>query len=245
MQQVRCYEFCRGEPAVFSEIYLPKKSVYQGRLYDTLTRGFDIDNIKEHFIKKESKIKELLRRYNRLVGYDRAFIDEFPRVFFGYSMYEVDGVFYDIDKGITAKEHTRIVEERTQIIRIIFKPDMNELDRLFNKVIPDDAVDKDEFLKILARTYLSHSSSSLETFFEDEEKMRLYQEVFKYLQKWTDYTGLFMFGYLIYEISELILSLFRGDKIGKVEDVIWVTSLWNLSVNRIVPQIEEGNACSC
>src|SRR4051794_20175040 len=93
------YRFCTSEPGIFVEIYLPKKSYFQGILYDTLIKGFNVENVKDHFRdpKKEQNIKRLLEDYpgahSQYLEYNSETIDRFPSLFFGYSMYEVDGVF--------------------------------------------------------------------------------------------------------------------------------------------------------
>src|ERR1051325_4316037 len=131
------YQFFPSEPSVFMEIYLPKKANFQGTLYETLTQGFNLAILKAHFSDpdKQIKIKNLLDRYYSISQYNQQIIDDFLPVFFGYSMYEVDGVFYSDKKGI--------IEERVQAIRIIFKPDY---DYLFKNFIlkEDDKVNKEE-----------------------------------------------------------------------------------------------------
>ena len=39
-----------SEPGIYVELYLPKKSKYQETLYETLTKGFDLKKVKEHFL---------------------------------------------------------------------------------------------------------------------------------------------------------------------------------------------------
>ena len=39
-----------SESGIQTEIYLPKKSYFQGTLYDTLTKGFDQNLVKETLI---------------------------------------------------------------------------------------------------------------------------------------------------------------------------------------------------
>lgn len=61
------YHFHGYEPGIFVEVFLPKKSKYQGRLYETLTNGFRIENVKENFRKNRKSISVLLENY-QLVG---------------------------------------------------------------------------------------------------------------------------------------------------------------------------------
>src|SRR5690349_15140049 len=116
------YEFSPSDPGVLVEIYLPKKANFQGTLYDTLVKGFHISNVVDHFKdpRKGPGIKNLLRRYSDSVRYLENEIECFPPVLFGYSMYEVDGVFFNSSKQ-------EIQEERTQVVRIMFRPDLKEI----------------------------------------------------------------------------------------------------------------------
>src|SRR5690349_1145335 len=118
------YRLMPDQAGVFAEIYLPKRSHLQGVLYDTLTAGFKIDYVKEHFRKKRGEVAayiENAQKYwdaareiqpaERDYLYDAA-IDQLPDLFYGYSMYEVDGVFRSEDSA------TGIDEERTQVLRL-------------------------------------------------------------------------------------------------------------------------------
>src|SRR5205085_1761634 len=70
-------------------------------------------------------IKRLLRRYSESIKYIEQKVDDFPAILFGYSMYEVDGVFYN------SKKTPKIQEERTQIIRLMFRPDFTPLVQVY------------------------------------------------------------------------------------------------------------------
>ena len=41
------YQAQDSESGIFVELYLPKKSYFQGTLYDTLTKGFNISDVKK------------------------------------------------------------------------------------------------------------------------------------------------------------------------------------------------------
>lgn len=60
-------------------------------------------------------------------------------------------------------------------------------------------------------------------------------EVVDYLGKWANYVGLFLFGFIVYEICEQITRLCSLGKMqwNDAEDEIWVTSFWNLVINPI------------
>lgn len=112
------YEFKPSDSGIFVEIYLPKKANFQGTLYNTLTKGFYVEKVISHFKNPEKKlgIKNLLKRFMDSVNYLEDEIDNFPPVLFGYSLYEVDGVFIS--------KKNKIQAERTQVIRIMFRPDL-------------------------------------------------------------------------------------------------------------------------
>ena len=203
--------YCAKLPdsGIFVEIYLPKKSVFQGTLFDTLTNGFDIQKIKSHFRnnKKKNKIRELLKNY-RINDYTDEMINSFPGIFCGYSMYEVDGVFYSSDK--------KAYEETTQIIRLI--------SRL-------------ELIRRGGSRYLMNPSQKLAEFKKElKSNSALAPSLFDYLRRWRDYVGLLIFGYIIYEICDRIFALCSTGQMdwNDAEDEIWVTSFDTLRINRIV-----------
>lgn len=220
------YKFRRGEAGIFVEIYLPKKPNFQGTLYDTLVKGFRIANVVDHFKDphKAPGIKEMLERYKDSVRFleSREEIDAFPSVLHGYSMYEVDGVFYNSARDEIQNDHT-------QVVRIMFRPD---LANLLEKYKADE-----EAVKIINRTtkdYLRYPSNR-DDFKAARNLTPMQDEVVDQLQRWVNYVGLFLFGFIVYEICEQITRLcsLGQMKWDDAEDEIWVTSLWNLVVNPI------------
>jgi len=127
------YQLQLFNPAVLVELYLPKKAEYQGVLYQTLTDGFKPEAVFAHFENERTKerLPHFLKHYaQHLMGVQPD--DPLKRIqhqikelkemagqssYIGYSMYEVDGVFFNKDKQ-------EIEEERTQVIRLIFKPEL-------------------------------------------------------------------------------------------------------------------------
>jgi hypothetical protein len=126
------YRFSPSDSSIFAEILLPKRSHFQGVLYETLTAAFSSDEIRNHFstAEKVAKIKSLLAEYTTLKPKLISELDNlnppepFSPVLKGYSMYEVDGVFQDDELGMP-------IEERTQVIRIILIP---EIEVWYNKI---------------------------------------------------------------------------------------------------------------
>src|SRR5262245_1136935 len=94
------YAFNPSEHGIFVEIYLPKKAEFQRTLYQALTEGFDIEMVRSHFQAKQERINSFLRGHYSCQGR----IEGMRQVFYGYSMYEVDGVYYDSKNKKTFEE---------------------------------------------------------------------------------------------------------------------------------------------
>jgi hypothetical protein len=224
------------EPSLFTEIFLPKKAEFQGPLYQTLTAGFRLQHVREHFLEagnsKRGRIREFLSKGWTVFkpDYTNDEIRAFRRLFFGYSMYEVDGVFlkekepkpFPDDRD----ENYSIDEERTQVIRIIFKYPCSGK--------PLTVID---FCKAALRDPLSEIGSFGENY--PYLRDRLDPEVvaaLSDLDNWIRYVGLFLFGYLVFEICNKIVNCDEV-KYGQrrptdiQKDELWVVSLWNLNVN--------------
>jgi len=219
------YKFQRGEPGIFVEIYLPKKASFQGTLYDTLVNGFEVQKVINHFKTREKAegIKDLLERYRDSVEFlnNESDIDAFPQVLHGYTMYEVEGVYYKSSKQ-------RIQSELTQVVRIMFKPDLSQLALTY----PGDENAKG--INRTAKDYLRYPEGR-DKFKRTRTLSPMQIEVVDYLEKWANYVGLFLFGFIIYEICEQITRLCAQGKMqwDDAEDEIWVTSFWNLVINPI------------
>lgn len=205
------YQFQSYQPGVFIELYLPKKAIYQGMLYEALTDGFDFEKVKSHFLDeaKRAKIYQLLDTYDEVKNIDER-INEFEPFYWGYSMYEVDGVFFDPGRGIE--------EERTQIIRIMFLPNLEAAHQL----VPD--MDYDKFRRAVARILKADR--------DEREQLRQYHpQLVEYLTKWRGAVGLFLFGYIIFKLC-LRINEVKADDDG-LEKEIWLTSFWSLQVNKV------------
>jgi len=214
------YQLHSHEAGMFIEIYLPKKSVFQGTLYDTLSQGFEVEWLKSYFKdeNKKNTINTLLQRTNLLFQYSDEMIDKFPKIFFGYSMYEVDGVFYSTDR--------KVYEERTQIVRLMFKPD---LEPFFEKFPEDEAKIRGVVLE-----YLSYLKTK-ELFLKEKKLESIYQDIIDDIDQWIDYVQLFVYGYLMHEICIKINELCHENKMewNDAEDEIWITSFWNFAINPV------------
>ncbi len=98
-------------PGIHFEIYFPKKIDYQAALYTALRSGHSRSSVVEFLRRQEDHVRPLLLPALR----DRygARMLTMHQVYFGFSMYEVDGVFFDQSKPL---------EDRTQVIRLIVYP---------------------------------------------------------------------------------------------------------------------------
>ncbi len=235
------YELMPLESGVFAELYLPKKAHYQGQLYETLTKGFDVDEVRRHLRGKRKQIQTYLggaTQYWDISGRDspspdqflnEAFIRRFPDLLHGYTMYEVDGVFRSPDTG-------QVVEERTQIIRLMF---ITDLDQQFSKL---DFIDDSnrESATLLARSYLRSPHWDRHRFLEDQKlfaSARLFDDrqgaaIIGLTAEWARFIAVFLFGYVVHDICEGLRKLNQNEKVA-LEEEIWVTFFWNLIISRI------------
>jgi hypothetical protein len=215
------YRVHTGEPGIFVEIYLPKKSDFQGRLYDSLTRGFDLGAVRDHFRDegKRERIAELFRHYDADLAYDQQRIEDLREVFFGYTLYEVDGVFRGSENG-------RAYEERNQIIRVIFKPDYPGIAERSGAKIEEVRQIAAERLHGYRETHEPDLTSQAGR--ASGAKKKVESEIRRFM----DDVALFLFGYVIYELCEKIAEL-REAGARRPEEEIWVTSFWSMTVNRV------------
>jgi hypothetical protein len=238
------YQLHVNEPSAFIEIYLPKKAELQGILFKTLTDAFQLEKVKEHFLQadqaKQGKIRQMLQEGFPAPGqeadftifpatYSREEIENFPRIFFGYSLYEVDGVYLKQRKNRPqADEDFHYEEERSQVIRMIFKYDCaGESPRSigFYKAALRDPMA--EVLPLRENTFL-HQDLLPDDW---EQKARN-------LNRWVRAVGIFVFGYVLFNISQAILEKQTEDhpqreQADLKQDEIWVTSFWNMNINTL------------
>lgn len=233
------YTFFPAEGGILAEILLAKKAHFQGALYRSLTEGFDLAKVQEHFNDpaKATKIASTLKYFDpALANYTTADIENFPDVLFGYSMYEVDGVFATKSVAAAAggkRTTVQIQEERTQIVRIIFKPDLDAIATQVLK-LSDPTADRAPYADGGDERH-SRVRHDIRRFLRDRADRNIKIEtaseqiLWDHIRRWQKYCGLFLFGYIIFNICDLILP--AGTK---VEDEIWVTSLWDVAINRMV-----------
>jgi hypothetical protein len=192
------------------ELLLPKKANYQGALYSTLTDGFVKEKVQKylHDPKRKPRIKEFLSDYVSITDESYEwYSNKIEKIFKGYSVYEVDGVFYDEEKKQT-------IEEKTQIIRMIFLPPYKEIE---GKLGLDR--ENQQILAVLHQVQLTDLNT-----FHDKEK-----ETLEYiLLNWVKIITFFVYGYVMFRIQESILQL------EVKEEEIWVISSTSVIINKSV-----------
>jgi hypothetical protein len=227
------------EPAILVELYLPKQAAFQGVLYNTLTSGFSLQEVKRHFLSadeaQQRKIRALLGKGWPGLDYDPDEISRFRRVFFGYSLYDVDGVFLKAVSGNSGNDDAsddayRIVQETSQVIRMVFKYPCAAESPVTVSFLKSALEQPRMAIADFADSQRSHVEQTAGA--EAEHILELLSD----LQHWVRYVGLFVFGYLVYHICERILELgetssLQTDPADLLQDEIWVTSTWNLNMN--------------
>ena len=235
------YELVPLESGVFAELYLPKKAHYQGVLYETLTDGLDVAKVRKHLRANRKQIQTYLAgaaQHWEFTGkhspspedfLTEGFIRAFPDLLHGYTMYEVDGVFKSPLTG-------QVVEERTQIIRLMF---ITDLDQMFSRL--DFLNDNNrEAATLLARSYLRSPHWDRQQFLLDHNlfpSARVFSDdqaaaVINLTGEWARSIAVFLFGYVVHDICEGLRKLNQHENVAPEEE-IWVTLFWNLIINRI------------
>lgn len=230
------YIATRGQHGVFVEIYFPKRVAYQGVIYNTLREGFDELMVKDYLNVHMHQILDDTEEYigtqepaeSRLAAMREA-VNNYTSRFAGWSIYSVDGVFFD-------RENKNPIEEATQIVRIMFKYE-STLEEEAKTLGHRDVIRSITMWCIdrptaLDTEYAWHSSQRI-AFLEhhhrwpDEKRdfaERYFEGIAREVACWKSDCGLFIFGYLVHKFSQHLLSQ------GLREDEIWVTGLWNLAV---------------
>jgi hypothetical protein len=227
------YQYQRNEAGLFTELYLPKKAEFQGTLYKVLTEGFDLGKLRAHFRDpaRQPGIRRMLRGYPRVENYTDADVEALRPLFFGYSLYEVDGVYHSPRRGI--------LEERTQVVRFLLKPDFDDLlarcgagpDRrgeavaLARGFLRGPHLDRESFLRAEGPHLAEHYGQGLPDVLAGVE----------YLDRWMNQVRMFLFGYVVHQICARILELHDQRRLSaeELEEEIWFASFSNLSVSRV------------
>lgn len=256
------YVVARSERAIFAEIYFPKRAAYQGAIFDALRYGYDEDKVKLYLHENAEALLEELKDYHALdpkryttekrrrtlpsLEGAHQRIDMYASPFKGWSMYSVDGVFFD-------KDHT-MYEEATQVVRIMFRFESPfttqavavECDDVLRAMLfwvisrQGRIADRNQWDKAERASFLEHHK------FWPRHKRAFarqhFADIVKDAAKWMNDCALFVFGYLVRKFADQVLT----ERL--YEEEIWVTSFFTLTVNvigRTGPEPEERrNECS-
>jgi len=153
--------------------------------------------------------------------------------FYGWSMYEVDGVFFN--------RRGKTYEESTQIVRLIFRFSGKKMDRYAKKIGCDDVFRSIIFFILRERGQIAGEApwdeSMYKRFMEMHEPWliqlkkiyaeRHFSKIAMEVRKWIEDCALFTYGYLVRKFSEKVLETKR------IEEEIWITSFFNVTVNAI------------
>jgi hypothetical protein len=206
---------------------LPKKALYQGALYEALTHGFELCKVIDHFKKNKQEILKLMGNYRISGGMEKRLddIENLSASYKGYSMYEVDGVFFD---------NGEIIEERTQVIRIIFRPDIDKIrhitasigERKSAKLVKRALQINREDGSILLRELLLDKQIS-------KREKQAAKHLIEYVNHWKADVGVFVFGYLAFKICHHIKEL-NKETPSQMEKEIWMAAFWDCDINRVM-----------
>lgn len=244
------YLFNRSERGIFAEIYFPKRAAYYGAIFNALRFGYDENGVKEYF---RTDVKALLEEFKVLpdlfnphrytavkprrtlpsIAEALARIDMYRSPFKGWSVYTVDGVFFD-DDG-------EPIEEATQVVRIMFRFESS-------KAKEAAAVGCDDVLRSILFWVVSQQgrleghkawSAAEQAQFIARHKPwpkrkrhfaeQHFTEIAAEAGRWVDDRTLFIFGYLVRKFWKNV------EEEGLSEEEIWVTSLFDLLLNVVKP----------
>jgi hypothetical protein len=241
------YILSSSDSGTSAEIYFPKRSAYQGAIFDALRNGFFEREVIDYLTINAAELLEELRDWSQVLDplkytYESplfrqlsvedviARMQMYKSVFKGYSVYTVDGVFF-------SEQTQKVFEEATQVIRMMFR---------FESQLEAEAkaTECKDMLRSLARwlidydirlnAHYSWAPSEKERFLAEHKHWpgaqvafaeRNFEAVAKEVEKWTDNCGLFVFGYLVRKFSKNVLV----QKMS--EEEIWVVSSYDPCMN--------------
>ena len=256
------YEFEPGKRSIFTEIYFPKKVAYQGAIFTALE-----DGLNEAYVRRELVgLADLLlktelsvyphwfdpHRYRSVnPRTERPTIEQaegrmqmYSSPFYGWSMYEVDGVF--LSKRMK-NGRAQVDEERTQVIRLIF---------VFNDGAEKRATKLghlDVYRAILYWVMSIYGHTDYDAYWSTGEMNRFldrhrewspekrayakrhYKRLAGAITKWIDDCGLFIFGFLVRELWKQVINIAEVEPGRKIEDEIWVSSIFHFNINIMKP----------
>ncbi|TSC72088.1 MAG: hypothetical protein G01um101438_716 [Parcubacteria group bacterium Gr01-1014_38] len=248
------YVLGRSERAIFGEIYFPKRAAYQSAIFEALRHGHDERLVKRYLRRNAGHLLEELGQFPRLFDphyYETATLHKMPPTvaaayerfdmyhssFRGWSVYSVDGVFFD--------REGQMYEEATQVVRMMFRFESSFAAQAEGAGC-SDVLRSMLFWAISRQARLADNkpwSPGEQARFVEEHApwskrkrafvQRYFADIIKEVAKWIDDAGLFVFGYLIRKFSaQVLIERLR-------EEEIWATSLFNLTLS-VVRRTEQS-----
>lgn len=249
------YTFARSEQSIFSEIYFPKHAAYQGTIFDALKYGYSEKVVKDYLT---TNVQELLTEfkdypalfdpndYTRVrrvktpvsVAEAEKRIEMYISPFKGWSIYGVDGVFFDDKTG-------KMYEEAVQVVRIMFRFESSYTETAEQAGYGDvlrcilfSVIAKQGHLNEHKRWGKAEERRFLTSHEPWQKKKRAfvkryYAPIVQEVNRWIDDRALFIFAYLVRQFGEKVLT----EQLYEKE--IWVTNLFSQNLN-IVRRAESG-----
>ena len=221
------YNLRLKQASIIVELFLPKKARFQGQLHDTLSEGLDIGRVRAHF-GNPTRVAEisstLVMPHLKAVVEDKERMSNFPQVFFGYSLYEVDGVY--------VKKNGPPAEESTQVVRMLFEPDAGTLFHDLHM----ESYHAEQIMRAYQRArHVSEQSVDPADFdvVKDVVDFKDIEEAVNRLRKWYMNVEVFVFGFVVFRLCEKIKELQGTIKGWKAEEEIWVTTT-DATLQRVV-----------
>ena len=216
--QETSYLFEPGRRSILVEIYFPRRIKTQGTIFNALSEGLQVENVRQYLTQNIQRITHEISAYshwfdpNQYGGIDqyadhleaaRARISMYQSVFYDWSEYSVDGVFLKSD-GVT------IDEEKTQVLKLILTFEDEDLQGQARS-----AGHFDVYRAVLywvlsqygqAANHCAWNAEERDLFLFrhalwSEEKKAWARDNFapiaRSIGKWIDDCGLFVFGYLV------------------------------------------------
>ena len=240
----------RGQRGIFAEVYFPRRVAAQGTIFTALKEGYQEAWVKDYLRLNVPALLQELQDYRHLFDpqwYDvparrkvkptaedaLARIASYVSPFFGWSNYVVDGVFWIQKEG----KEDKMIEEATQIIRLMFRFDSSYAPQAAQAQCQD--VLRAMLFWIITRQGRLNELSAWDKaeqkrFVKEHEPLskhkrdfiqKCFEPVAKKAFKWMGDCFLFIFGYLVRKFSEKLTEL------GHPEEEIWVASFFNLTVS--------------
>lgn len=249
------YIFARSEQSIFSEIYFPKRAAYYGTIFNALRFGYNEPHVKDYLTENVQVLLNDFKDYPALFDpqdYTRerrvktpvSVSDALKRInaykssFKGWSIYSVDGVFFDDTTNV-------MYEEAVQVVRIMFRFESSYA------ATAAQAGCSDVLRCILFSTIARQGRLYEHKLWGKAEEAQFirnhtpwparkrafakqhFADIAKEVNKWIDDRALFIFAYLVKQFADQVLI----EQLYEKE--IWVTNLFDQNLN-VVRRVESG-----